>query len=569
MTGISRRPGIALAAMVLAVAVSAHAAEEVLLFDDFAKDGPLDIQGVWQAGEKAPHCSGSSVCTSPTTGGFYSRRQFSEAISVEFKGVRLGNPKARSGNNNLGLTTSGYPDDIIFFRFWRGGRFAVRKLDKKGYASPGKRNDNGTALGPVGIEPEGTQSVAYDLRMDWWPGKLVRYYVNGALVAEYTDHVMAGSSPVGVRDEKAYFRIGSIKVTRIPESAEEILREVTETQKKALAARDRMIAEYHRARKATRLPAPREVTDDPKNPEFNKGKVVEASSIGALFDAIGFAPDGKNRFFFVHLTDTHIFVGTPPEIKSFGDTAEFLPICLKEINAMRPRPAFVVHTGDMVCYSSVPEFQRFKELMKTLNPEIKSFYILGNHDVAVSNYKEIFPDRPIDYSFDWGMWHFVALFTQGNGSITEDQYFQLKKDLGENRERPTMLFHHHPLLMGWPKENVRPLREKIFHLVKAYRNVRYAFSGHWHMNFLAQCRYEGLPPVNLVTSASPTIRWGGIKPGYRMVCVDGDKVHATIFRKVGERKFRVDPPPEEWYVYFPPPLDYHTYIGLLDPEKPQ
>ncbi len=87
---------------------------------------------------------------------------------------------------------------------------------------------------------------------------------------------------------------------------------------------------------------------------------------------------------------------------------------------MMPRPGFVVITGDLVCYAKVKEFQRFKEIMKNLDPTIDSFYVLGNHDSDVSNFKEVFPERSIDYSFDRGKWHFIALFTQHNGSISND-----------------------------------------------------------------------------------------------------------------------------------------------------
>ena len=48
MTGVGRRVGVALAVMTLVAAAALHAAGNVLVFDDFEKDRPLNTRDVWQ-----------------------------------------------------------------------------------------------------------------------------------------------------------------------------------------------------------------------------------------------------------------------------------------------------------------------------------------------------------------------------------------------------------------------------------------------------------------------------------------------------------------------------------------
>lgn len=233
---------IVVAALLFAVG-SVGSAEEVLLFDDFTETGPIDTHTTWKItqGKAVPYCENSILSMRSVY--FHSQKVFSEPISVRFEKVVLAQPHSRSENNNLGInisTAGGYPDNILCFRFApnMGNIYALRRFQKKEYARPYTISGWGTFMEKIATREDGS-SIEYDLRIDWWPGELVRYYVNDKLVAEYSDHVMATPSPVGVKDPSACFSIGSIKVTRITKSAQEILEETAIARAKEAARKVR------------------------------------------------------------------------------------------------------------------------------------------------------------------------------------------------------------------------------------------------------------------------------------------------------------------------------------------
>ena len=59
------------------------------------------------------------------------------------------------------------------------------------------------------------QENAINLRIDWWPGKTLRYYLNGKKVAEFTRSVPGAAVPVYVWDNTVGYRMKSIKVASL------------------------------------------------------------------------------------------------------------------------------------------------------------------------------------------------------------------------------------------------------------------------------------------------------------------------------------------------------------------
>ena len=212
-------------ALALLGTLSARGVAEVVLFDDFDGAGGLDTQTKWQLVGDKPRMPAqeNGVLVLPRSTEFHSKAELTEPVSVEFKGVWLARPDAPSGDNHVGFTP-GYAPDMITFCFSKGEIYAYRRVGGKAYAAPNKRG-YGTHVATMARTKDGKRSVPYDLRIDWWPRSLVRFFLNGKLVAEYTDHVTAKPLPVGVRDEKALFRIGSVKVSRIAKSVEQMFEE--------------------------------------------------------------------------------------------------------------------------------------------------------------------------------------------------------------------------------------------------------------------------------------------------------------------------------------------------------
>ena len=220
-------------------------AEEVLLFDDFDKGGPLDTKTLWNSSnpERVPSCANSSVTVNPHAAqyGFFSKKEFDEPISVEFKDVRLDTVKIPDGNNNIGITP-GFDHNMICFRFANDSLNIVRK-HAGGYPSGGDKR-----WGKVELQAGTAGSVKYDLRIDWWPGDMVRYFINGEQVGEFANAVRGVAGPVGVRVERVKFSIGSIKVTRLKTSAKEILAERKAREEARRLARVKKLRELSETR---------------------------------------------------------------------------------------------------------------------------------------------------------------------------------------------------------------------------------------------------------------------------------------------------------------------------------
>lgn len=226
--------GVLLLSCGVGVAVAAEG--EVLLADDFAADGPLDAQKWEVPGDKPPECRDGTLFSARSRI-WHSKQTFSEPVSVEFSGVYLRDLPS-SAANTLGLGRQGWAPELASWDF-DGSRkprrrlLALRRTGGVTYWQQGHETEIDLLKLPNINKPEN----AFNLRIDWWPGKVLRYYLNGKLVTQFTDGVPPGPLPVGVRDETSYFRIGTINVTRITTSLDQIMSEIAQVEAAKLKAR--------------------------------------------------------------------------------------------------------------------------------------------------------------------------------------------------------------------------------------------------------------------------------------------------------------------------------------------
>ena len=295
-------------------------------------------------------------------------------------------------------------------------------------------------------------------------------------------------------------------------------------------------------------------TQEKKN--CSAGVDVAAGSVAELFSRIGFRPDQPGNFYFIVLTDTHVYAadehqeaGNHPVFSH--DTAGSLRRLIDEANAMSPQPAFAVVTGDLVHDAKVAQFKRFKEIMGALNPAISVHLCLGNHDANRENFKAVFPDRKPYYTFQHGVWKVVILDSGKEGALDPPQAEWLRTDIGASVRDPVLVFLHYPLIPYYPKDDVLALHDAVMSSLATNRNERWVFSGHWHSNFLVQLGLGEQGTVRQVVTTASTSSFGYDIPGYRLVCVEGRRVFSTIFHRVGDAIYRIDPPPHEWPVYEP------------------
>lgn len=172
--------------------------------------------------------------------------------------------------------------------------------------------------------------------------------------------------------------------------------------------------------------------------------------------------------------------------------AEALSVVVDEVNAMKPRPAFIVFNGDLVQTVYPEEF--VDHFLKRVEPlAMLPIAVHGNHEKGVGNalfrriQETLNGAYEYTFSFDCGRWHFVTIPSayDTDNKWAKDALEFVKNDLSENRNRPTMAFVHYSLLpIGFTHMDYhtfdREYRDKLIDALAQHGNVRYVVSGHVH-----------------------------------------------------------------------------------------
>jgi len=194
-------------------------------------------------------------------------------------------------------------------------------------------------------------------------------------------------------------------------------------------------------------------------------------------------------FSFVQISDTHIgFKG-----QANGDPTATLQLAVDHINALDPRPAFVLHTGDQTHGQKPGAFDTVAEILKGVKAE-RVFYIPGEHDVFLDGGKEYLARYGKGtvggrgwQSFDYQGTHFVGLVNvltykgEGMGALGAEQIEWLDKDLAPlPTSTPVVVFSHVPLWAvypqwGWTTED----SERALGHLKRFGSVT-VLNGHIH-----------------------------------------------------------------------------------------
>jgi 3',5'-cyclic AMP phosphodiesterase CpdA len=201
------------------------------------------------------------------------------------------------------------------------------------------------------------------------------------------------------------------------------------------------------------------------------------------------ADEASGGFSFVQISDTHIgFKG-----QANSDAAATLQQLLDRVNALRPAPAFVLHTGDQTHGQKPGAFDTVAEMLKGVRAE-RIFYVPGEHDVFLDGGKEYLSRYGKGtvgehgwQSFDYKGTHFVGLVNvlkykgEGMGSLGQDQIEWLEKDLAPlASSTPVVVFAHVPLWAvypqwGWVTEDA----ERALTYLKRFGSVT-VLNGHIH-----------------------------------------------------------------------------------------
>jgi 3',5'-cyclic AMP phosphodiesterase CpdA len=186
------------------------------------------------------------------------------------------------------------------------------------------------------------------------------------------------------------------------------------------------------------------------------GGVLSSRIIGANAAEAQTAPTG---FSFAQISDTHIGFRGEANRDAMGTFAA----AVARLKALEPRPAFLIHTGDITHAQKAGAFDTVSEALKDVGVE-RVFYVPGENDVFADGGTEYLnrfavggPGRGWQ-SFDYRGVHFVGLvnvlgFKAGKlGSLGHDQLEWLERDVAPlASSTPIVVFAHVPLWAVYPQ----------------------------------------------------------------------------------------------------------------------
>ena len=194
------------------------------------------------------------------------------------------------------------------------------------------------------------------------------------------------------------------------------------------------------------------------------------------------------------ITDLHITNDKDPVSKRRN--AQRLRQVLASIDGLKPRPAAIVISGDLVDRGEIEEYRELQALLRDV--KIPIFYGVGNHDRRAP-FLEAFKgaDARIDengfvqFAVDFGPLRLVVCDTldeqQEGGAFCDLRADWLARTLDEAPDQPTVIaLHHPPILSGIQWMDPEPDDPWIQRLAGVIRNrgqVQAVVCGHVHRPF--------------------------------------------------------------------------------------
>lgn len=195
---------------------------------------------------------------------------------------------------------------------------------------------------------------------------------------------------------------------------------------------------------------------------------------------------------FAQITDLHI--RAPGSLLSGRvDTAAFLDRMVARLNALQPRPDFLLITGDLIDGGTEAEYAHLRERLAPLAMPVR--LALGNHDGRQA-FRASFPelgywnaaDPFVQYALDLGPCRVLVLDTldegKPSGALCRTRLDWLSAELAKDRSTPTLVaMHHPPVPAGIARMDPSRLiegAERFKELILAAPNVERIVAGHLH-----------------------------------------------------------------------------------------
>jgi 3',5'-cyclic-AMP phosphodiesterase len=168
---------------------------------------------------------------------------------------------------------------------------------------------------------------------------------------------------------------------------------------------------------------------------------------------IGEAQAASAGFSFVQISDSHIGFDKPANPNVLGTLEE----AVAKVGALRTKPAFMIHTGDITHLSKPKQFDDAEQRIARARLDVH--YVPGEHDLIDEGAGKTYLDRYGKlskgkgwYSFDHSGVHFIGLNNVfdlkagGMGNLGQEQLSWLAGDLnGKSASTPIVVFAHVPL----------------------------------------------------------------------------------------------------------------------------
>lgn len=208
------------------------------------------------------------------------------------------------------------------------------------------------------------------------------------------------------------------------------------------------------------------------------------------------------------ITDMHVTTDKDPLNQERNE--ERLRQVMKTIHSLRPRPAAIIASGDLVDRGEYEEYLELKKLMD--ESEIPVYYALGNHDLR-EPFLRVFsgPGAQTDangflqYAVDFGPFRMVVCDTlegENHGDYDEARAQWLAETLDAAPDQPTAVILHHPPIpsgIQWMDPDPRsPWILRLEQVLLGREQVKVLMCGHIHRAF------HGLFAGHMVAAAPAT-----------------------------------------------------------------
>ncbi len=186
-------------------------------------------------------------------------------------------------------------------------------------------------------------------------------------------------------------------------------------------------------------------------------------SVGLIGQAVAAEPTG---FTFLQMSDSHIGFDKAANPDALGTLRE----AVAKVKAMKAKPSFIIHTGDITHLSKPTEFDNADKVFGETGVQLH--YVPGEHDIIDEDRGKAYLERYGKgtkgagwYSFDDHGVHFIGLVNVvdlkggGLGNLGAEQLAWLEADLRDRSDStPIVVFAHIPLQViyqqwGWGTED--------------------------------------------------------------------------------------------------------------------